>query len=198
MEERSSPRNTLPAPALRWSWTLVLACGLLLGYEVLQTYSMPEHRQYQLDFAGAQWIEPADASAPVAYFRKEVYLSSLPEQAWIEIAASDNFELIVNSHTVATQGSVKTYETGIYDIKRALKQGTNVIAVSIARTSFPGSAQLLLRGQITPPGGKITHLLSDETWRVSNRTGIVSGFRAMDLAACRGSGLANRSSLCSQ
>jgi hypothetical protein len=175
MEERSSPRNTLPAPALRWSWTLVLACGLLLGYELLQTYSMPEHRQYQLDFAGAQWIEPADASAPVAYFRKEVYLSSLPEQAWIEIAASDNFELIVNSHTVATQGSVKTYETGIYDIKRALKQGTNVIAVSIARTSFPGSAQLLLRGQITPPGGKITHLLSDETWRVSNRTGIVSG-----------------------
>ena len=98
---------------------------------------MPKHRQYQLDFGRAQWIEPVEASAPVAYFRKEVYLSSLPEQAWIEIAASDIFGLTVNGHTVATQGSVKTYETGIYDIKRALKQGTNVIAVSIARTSFP-------------------------------------------------------------
>ena len=176
MEERSAPQNTLPVSALRWSWTLVLACGLLLGYEVLQTYGMPKHRQYQLDFGRAQWIEPAEASAPVAYFRKEVYLSSLPEQAWLEIAASDNFELTVNGHAVATQGSVKTYETGIYDIKRALKQGTNVIAVSIARTSFPGSAQLLVRGQITEPGGKITDLLSDETWRVSNRTGIVNGF----------------------
>ena len=177
MEERSSPRNTVPVAALRWSWTLVLACGLLLGYEVLQTYGMPKHRQYQLDFGRAQWIEPVEASAPIAYFRKEVYLRSLPEQAWIEIAASDNFGLTVNGHTVATQSSVKTYETGIYDIKRALKQGTNVIAVSIARTSFPGSAQLLLRAQITQPGGKITHLLSDETWRVSNRTGIVSGFQ---------------------
>ncbi len=150
MEESSS----LPRHALRWSWALVVACGLLLGYEVLQTYGMPRHRQYQLDFGQARWIEPTEAFAPVAYFRREVYTSTLPEQAWIEVAASDNFRLVVNGHSIATESSVKTYEAGIYDIKRALKAGTNVIAVSVARTSYPGSAQLLLRGQITEPGGR--------------------------------------------
>ena len=123
------------------------SCSVITYYRPIL---LPRHRQYQLDFGKAIWIEPAEAFAPIAYFRKEVYLESLPtQQAWLEIAASDNFGLIVNGHTVGNLGSVKTYETGIYDIKRALKTGTNVIAVSISRTSYPGSAQLLLRGQIT-------------------------------------------------
>ena len=137
---------------------------------------LPRHRQYQLDFGKAQWIEPAESPAPIAYFRKEIYLSTLPEQAWIEIAASDNFDLIVNGHTIGTLSSVKTFEAGIYDIKRALKAGTNVIAVSVSRTSYPGTAQLLIRGQIIGAGGgATTQILSDETWRVTNRTGIVAG-----------------------
>ena len=100
MEESSSLPNTFSRYALRWSWALVVVCGLLLAYEVLQTYGMPWHRQYQLDFGQARWIEPAESFAPVAYFRKEVHLSGLPEQAWIEVAASDNFGLVVNGHTV--------------------------------------------------------------------------------------------------
>ena len=159
----------------RWSWALVTACGLLLGYYVLQTYGTPLQRQYQLDFGRAQWIEPVESYAPIAYFRKEVYLSTIPEQGWLEIAASDNFGLVVNGHTVGNVTSVKTYEAGIYDLKKALKQGTNVIAVSISRTSYPEPAQLLVRGQITEPGNKVIDILSDETWRVSNRIGIING-----------------------
>jgi hypothetical protein len=166
--------------SLRWPWVLVVACGLLLGYYVLQTYDTPLHRQYQLDFGKAQWIEPAESFAPIAYFRKEVYLNALPKQAWIQIAASDNFGLIVNGHTVGNLGSEKTYETGIYDFKRALKVGTNVIAVSISRTSYPGTAQLLLSGQITESGGNVSTILSDQSWRVSNRKGIVPGSEEWD------------------
>ena len=175
MEDRSVQEKYLPLQALRWSWTLVIVCGLLLGYYCLQTYGLPRHRQYQLDFGKAQWIEPAESPAPIAYFRKEIYLGSPPAQAWIEIAASDTFGLIVNGHTIANLGSVKTFEAGIYDIKRALKVGTNVLAVSISRTSYPGPAQLRLRGQIVAPSGATTQILSDETWRVTNRTGIVEG-----------------------
>lgn len=175
MEDRSAQEKTFSSQAVRWSWTLVVVCGLLLGYYLLQTYGQPRHRQYQLDFGKAQWIEPAEEPGPIAYFRKKIYLSSLPAQAWIEIAASDNFGLIVNGHTIGNLSSVKTFEAGIYDIKRALKTGTNVIAVSISRTSYPGSAQLLVRGQITEPGGDTTQILSDETWRVTNKTGIVAG-----------------------
>jgi len=173
MEEPSPQPNQATPRFLRWPWAIVVACGLLLGYYISSTYFTPKHRQYQLDFGKAIWIEPAEAFAPIAYFRKEVYLNVLPEQAWLEIAASDNFGLIVNGHTIATVGSVKTYEAGIYDIKRALKAGTNVIAVSISRTSYPGSAQLLVNSKITESGGKVTRVLSDESWRVSNRTGIV-------------------------
>src|ERR1041385_6138550 len=173
MEQPSARSREVSPRILRWSWALVIACGLLLGYYVSTTYFTPKVRQYQLDFGKAMWIEPADSYAPIAYFRKEVYLSQLPEQAWLEIAASDNFGLIVNGHTVAELASVKTYVTGIYDIKRALKAGTNVIAVSISRTSYPGTAQLLVNSKITESGGKVTRVLSDESWRVSNRTGIV-------------------------
>ena len=130
MVARAATPKLLQPQALRWSWALVIACGLLFGYYVLRTYASPQQRQYQLDFGKAQWIEPAESYAPVAYFRKEFYLSALPEQAWLEIAASDNFALIVNGHTLGNLDSVKTFVTGIYDIKKALKQGTNVIAVS--------------------------------------------------------------------
>lgn len=167
--------NTNPRRIARWSWALVVTCGLLLGYYVLQTYGTPLQRQYQLDFGQAQWIEPVESYAPIAYFRKEVYLPAIPEQAWLEIAASDNFGLIVNGHTLGDLTSVKTFETGIYDLKKALKLGTNVIAVSVSRTSYPGTAQLLVRGQIAGPGEKVIPILSDETWRASNRTGVIGG-----------------------
>ena len=146
----------------------------MLGYYVQQTYFSPKQRQYQLDFGDAQWIEPPEV-APVAYFRKEVFLSVPPEQAWLEVAATDNYELFVNGRSVGKESGVKTRVAGIYDIKRRLKAGTNVIAVSISRISYPGSAQLLVRGLIKEPGGRVTSLLSDEHWRVTANKGIVEG-----------------------
>ncbi len=153
---------------------MVLACGLMLGYYVQQTYFSPKQRQYQLDFGDAQWIEPHEV-APTAYFRKEVFLSVPPEQAWLEVAATDNYGLFVNGHVVGKASDVKTRVAGIYDIKRHLKTGTNVIAVTISRISYPESAQLLVRGQIKEPGGRVTSLLSDEHWRVTANKGIVEG-----------------------
>src|SRR5947209_12494610 len=170
----STPTGHLPSRARRWSWALVLACGLMLGYYVQQSYFSPKQCQYQLDFGDAQWIEPPEV-APLAYFRKEVFLSARPEQAWVEVAATDDYELIVNSHTVGKEAAVKTRVAGIYDIKKRLKARTNVIAVSSSRTSYPGSAQLLVRGFIKEPSGKVISLVSDEHWRVSSHKGIVEG-----------------------
>src|SRR5439155_5816692 len=113
--------------------------GSALGYFVLHTFASPLHRQYQLDFGAAQWIEPAEF-APVAYFRKEIFLNTAPEQAWLEIAATDSFVLIVNDQRVRTERYLKTRIAKIYDIKNLLKAGTNVIAISVKRYSYPGSA----------------------------------------------------------
>jgi dolichyl-phosphate-mannose-protein mannosyltransferase len=158
----------------RWSFALVLVSGLILGYFTFRTFLSPLPRQYQLDFQNAQWIEPPEF-APVAYFRKDVFLSVAPEQAWLEIAATDNFQLFVNGRDVGGESSLKTRVAEIYDIKGGLRPGTNVIAVQISRATYPGSAQLLVCGLFREPGGKTTSLLSDEHWRVAPKTGIVAG-----------------------
>src|SRR5262249_42005222 len=130
--------------------------------------------QYQLDFGDAQWIEPPEV-APVAYFRKEVFLSVPPAQAWLAVAATDDYGPNVNGRTVGKGSGLKTRLAGIYDIKKRLKVGTNVIAVSSSRTSYPGSAQILVRGFIKEASGKVISLISDEHWRVSSHKGIVEG-----------------------
>src|SRR5206468_3747900 len=61
------------------------------------------------------------------------------------------------------------------DIKKFLKPGTNVIAVSVTRDSYPGSAQLLVCGGFRETGGGIGSFVSDESWRVTPKTGIVQG-----------------------
>ena len=174
MQILSTTSKHLLSRAQRWSWAVVLACGLMLGYYVQQTYFSPKQRQYQLDFGDAQWIEPPEV-APIAYFRKEVFLSVPPAQAWLEVATTDDYEVIVNSRSVGKASGVKTRVAGIYDIKKRLKVGTNVIAVSSSRTSYPGSAQVLVRVLIKEPSGKVTSLISDEHWRVSSHKGIVEG-----------------------
>jgi hypothetical protein len=70
-----------------WPAGLVIICGIVLGYLFLRTYVLPVSHQYQLDFADAKWIEPPQFS-PVAYFRSKVFLTSPPEQAWIQVAAT--------------------------------------------------------------------------------------------------------------
>jgi hypothetical protein len=174
MKASSTRFKRLSSRVQRWSWGLVLACGLVLGYYVQQTYFSPKQRQYLLDFGDAQWIEPAEI-APIGYFRTKVFLSVPPAQAWLEVAATDNYEVIVNGHSIGRDTGLKTRVAGIYDIKSRLKVGTNVIAVSSSRTSYPGSAQILVRGFIREPSGKVTQLISDEHWRVSSHKGIVAG-----------------------
>jgi Dolichyl-phosphate-mannose-protein mannosyltransferase len=174
MDSFLQPLRDLPPRARRWSLALVLLCGALLGLFVLRAFASPLHRQYQLDFGASQWIEPAEF-APVAYFRKEIFLNAAPEQAWLEVAATDYFKLIINASIVGTQANLKTRVAQIYDVKKFLKPGTNVIAISVIRNSYPGSAQLLVYGGYKEPGGKTGSFISDEQWRVTPKTGIVEG-----------------------
>src|SRR5437870_6617407 len=168
------PLRNLPPGARRGSLVLVLLCGALLGFFICRSFANPLYRQYQWDFGAARWIEPAEF-APVAYFRREIFLNAAPEQAWLEVAATDSFKIIINDSTVGTETSLKTRVAQIYDVKRFLKPGTNVIAISVVRNSYPGSAQLLVYGGFKEPGGKTGSFIWDEDWRVTPRTGIVQG-----------------------
>src|SRR5882724_10964396 len=165
-----------------WPVGLVLVCGAILGYFFLRTYVLPLSRQYQLDFSDAKWIEPAQFS-PIAYFRQKAFVTSAPEQAWLQVAATDSFQLIINGKHVGREDSLRTRVAGIYDIKGALIPGTNVIAVIVSRDSFPGPAQLLIRGAIKQPGHDPVPIFSDEQWKVAISTGIVQGSEPWNSAA---------------
>ncbi len=174
METFLRPLRDLPPRARRWSLVLVLLCGALLGFFILRSLASPLHRQYQLDFGAAQWIEPAEF-APVAYFRREIFLNAAPEQAWLEVAATDYFKIIINDGIIGSETNLKTRVAQIYDVKKFLKPGTNVIAISVTRSSYPGSAQLLVCGGFKEPSGKTGSFISDEHWRVTPKTGMVQG-----------------------
>jgi hypothetical protein len=107
MESLFHPLRELSPRARRWSVLLVIVSGSLLGYFVFRTFASPLHRQYQLDFGSAQWIEP-EAFAPVAYFRRDIFLNSAPEQAWLQVAATDSFKVVINENTIGSASNPKT------------------------------------------------------------------------------------------
>src|SRR5947208_16956850 len=104
MDSFLQPLRGLPPRARRWSLVLVLLCGGALGYFGLRTFAGPFHRQYQLFFGSAQWIEPAQFAA-VAYFRRKIYLNAATEQAWLDDAATDSFQLIINELILSGQAN---------------------------------------------------------------------------------------------
>ena len=174
-----SSTSYLRLGARHWPVALVLTCGLLLGYYILRTYVSPLPREYQLDFGDAQWIQPA-ANSPIAYFRKKVFVTAVPEQAWLEVGATDSFQITVNGRHVALGAALKTRATGIYDIKSRLQSGTNIIAIEVNRNSFPGPAEILVCGEIKEPGRPAIRIISDEHWKVATTTGIVEGSEPWD------------------
>src|SRR5204863_8245830 len=124
MEPFLRPLRNLPPGARRWSLVLVLLCGALLGFFIFRTFASPLHRQYQLDFGAAQWIEPVEF-APVAYFRRQIFLNAAPEQAWLEVGATDSFKIIINESMVGGEANLSTQVAQICGIKEFLKPGTN-------------------------------------------------------------------------
>jgi hypothetical protein len=164
----------------RCSLLLVIATGLVLAFFVGLTFFEPLNRQYHLDFGKAEWIEAVTPS-PDAYFRKTIYLSGPIDRAWIEIASTDNFTLFVNNNVVEYHTLDSVCVSGIYDIKRQLQPGKNVIAVQVIRDSFPGNAQLLVRGFFRIVGSPVQEFWSDpadQSWRASSTPdGIVKGYR---------------------
>ena len=102
------------------------------------------------------------------------------------------FKVIINESIVGTETNLKTRVAQIYDIKKFLKPGTNVIAISVTRDTYPGSAQLLVYGGFKEPGGKTELVISDEHWRVTPRTGIVQGTEEWSFSPGAGTDLAER------
>src|ERR1051325_5261587 len=98
----------------------------MFGYLVSRTFVNPLPPKYTLDFGNARWIEPLERS-PHVFFRKEVFLPVAVRQAWIQIAATDLFELSINGKTLPPEEFVCTRVAGVFALKNPTHTGRNVI-----------------------------------------------------------------------
>ncbi len=149
-----------------------LALALFIG----RTFVSPMPRQYKLDFGNAQWIETPNSAAS-AYFRKDLFIGSPVQQAWIQFAATGNYDMFVNDVRVAQNSIPSVRITNVVDVKLVLSQGRNTIAVYVPGGKFDGPPQILVRGSYTVVGGSPVEFVSDSSWKVSGTPdGIVNGY----------------------
>lgn len=162
----------------RRSFTIVATCALLLAYFTVRTFVSPMPAQYQLDFGKAKWIQQKSAtSRQAAYFRKTFYVDSNIERAWIQVAATGNYDLYINGIAIDHRSYPCVRLTGLYDIRWLLSQGTNAIALYVASGSFPGPGQIMARVSYKTAGSPAREFYSDSSWRVSDvRNGVVGRY----------------------
>lgn len=143
---------------------IVLATGALIGFFVWKTYFSYVPPLYPVAFTQGQWIV-APGESPQGYFRKEVYISEPIQQAWIQVAASDSFELYLNDQTMATQGPSLVNVSGVYDLGPSLRPGKNVIGVKVVSVRFPGPAKAVVEGAYLDQGEREHRFFSDAAWK---------------------------------
>jgi 4-amino-4-deoxy-L-arabinose transferase-like glycosyltransferase len=155
---------------------LVVTCALILAFFLGRTFVCPLPKGYYPAFGPAKWIQmPGGTSARPAYFRKSLYIGNSIQQAWIQIAATGNYDLYVNGVRVDERLYPCVRLAGAYDLKTLLSQGTNVIAVYVAAGTFPGPSQIRVRGAYSTPSSPLQEFYSDSSWKVSETSDGVVG-----------------------
>ncbi|MBX5458460.1 MAG: glycosyltransferase family 39 protein [Thermogemmatispora sp.] len=101
-----------------------------------QVALVPQPGDFDPGWGDARWITAADSSAPVAYFRYTLQLNRWPEGAILTIAARQTFALAVNGVSLGNTSGQFSSRAFLYDIRRALRIGVNVIAVRVANADL--------------------------------------------------------------
>ena len=166
VKETGSTRRTFLRAAC-WV-SLALAC-IGAGWFAFQCFLVPQPRSYTPDWQGARWIQAADATAPVAYFRLSTTLEQLPDAAFITVTANQVFGVYVNGYMVGTnagdfvQGNIS--RTYMYDISIALQSGINVIGLRVTNLD---NQLPQVRASIGTVWGRIVHTIgSDGSWQAT-------------------------------
>src|SRR5579883_185240 len=152
----------------------VVGCGIALGYFICRTFVMPLTKTYPPDFGKAQWIQVAD-KGDAGYFRKDLYIESDIESAWLMIAATGSYQLVVNNVQLDNYEFPGARPSNIYDITALLAPGQNVVAVYVAGDSSIGRRQIIVRGSIKVAGAPAREFVTDTTWRATPAASSIPG-----------------------
>ncbi len=151
---------------------IVAISGVILGYMFWRTYLNPLPPSHKLDFGAARWIQ-LPARTEGSYYRKDLYIATKIERAWVSLAATGSYELIINNVIVDTNKLPGARPSGLYDITRLLARGKNVIAVYVPGEWWTGYPQIRVRGMYRAFGGAMIEFVSDTSWKVSGVGGSV-------------------------
>ena len=153
----------------------------MIGYYGWLSIAAPPFPSYRLDFKNAQWIRSVE-SGPHTYFRKRIFISGEIEQAWIQVTATDSFRLFVNDVEIHNPSAGAPTWTGcsisakpavLWDITKLLRPGTNAIGVEVVRATYPGGAELLVRGLVRQKTSQ-QPFVSESTWKATAAPGMIA------------------------
>lgn len=153
---------------------LLFTC-LGMSWFAYQCFLVPQTIDFAPDWQGANWIQSADGTASVAYFRYAASVVAAPDAAFVTIAASQVFRLSVNGSDVGTnshdfeQGHFP--QTYMYNIATLVKPGPNVFAVVVSNFNTQTPA---LRMSVGLVQGKTIHSIGTGTGDASWKATILS------------------------
>ena len=169
----------LPAPKRQTYWLKIGLCLLLacLGasWFAYQYFLVAQPAQFVPPWQGAQWVQASDGTAPVAYFRYTTDITTIPDAAFITIAASQSFRLYVNGFLVSSNAADITRGNGlrayIFDIVSALHTGSNVMALRVVNLDQQAPMLRATIGLIH--GSSIAYSGTDTAWHATTQTSLV-------------------------
>ncbi|MBE3557888.1 MAG: hypothetical protein IMW89_01515 [Ktedonobacteraceae bacterium] len=133
---------------------LLLACAGT-GWFACQLLLVPQPASFEARWGEAKWIQAAENISPAASFRYTTSLPSVPDAAFITLAADQVFRLYVNGTFIGTNAPdiVKGHapRAYMYDILSELTTGTNVIAI---RVTNPDNRVPAVRANVGIPMGR--------------------------------------------
>ena len=132
----------------------------------------------RIDLAPARWIWlPGERTLANSFvlFRREIELAEAPVSARGFVSADSRYRLFVNGRRLQwgpAPCDPRSYEADPLDLARWLVPGKNVIGVEVlyyghGDGTWPfGKPGFLMALRVEEPGGRVSELLSDESWRV--------------------------------
>jgi hypothetical protein len=156
---------------------VALVCLLLVCvgtfWFAYQYFLVPQPKYFAPDWHGAQWVRATDGNATTAYFRYATELQSIPDNAFVTIAASQVFHLYVNGTLIGSNSNdFANYPRAYtYEVTSSLELGTDVIAIRVdnADSQIP-----LLRTSITIiDGDNVSHYGTGTDWLATTQDNLV-------------------------
>ena len=154
---------------------LMLAC-LGASWYSAQICLVPQPARFAAPLQGAQWVQAKDGNGPVAYFRYATDLDTLPDAAFVTVAAGQIFRLYVNGTFIATNALDLVQGGGphayIYDVLSALQSGPNAIALRV--TNLDNQIPSLQASLGIVVGSSIIYRGTGPGWQATAQSGLAN------------------------